>query len=302
MKTKNQDITNHLESTPNNSSQKKEIFEPQTPSRGNIGKKETSESQLLLRLSKLEEINNQLEKLIDDSKQKLSEVVASNARFLSIVAHDLRNPFTTTVSILDLLKDHLNDIDQAELQRLIDIAAISTVRTLDLLDNLLSWSILQNKQKSFNPEKINLHELIAYEFESFNLSAAQKQLTLDHSIAPDLHITGDIQMVKTIFRNLISNAIKYSNPGGVIFICAAEGKQFTEIEVRDTGIGMSDKTKEKLFKIDEFYSQSGTNQEQGSGLGLLFCKDFIETHGGEIRVESTPGKGSSFRFTLPHYI
>jgi signal transduction histidine kinase len=109
-------------------------------------------------------------------------------------------------------------------------------------------------------------------------------------------------MVKTIFRNLISNAIKYSNTGGTIFISATEAPHFVEIEVKDDGIGIEQKTRQKLFKIDEFHSTSGTNNEQGTGLGLLFCKEFIDLHGGQIQVKSEPGKGSRFIFTLPHYI
>ena len=302
MRTKAHNITNNLDSAKKSRLQKQEITEPGTPFLSSADKKGTSESQLLQRLSKMEESNVQLERLFEDSKMKLSEVVASNAKFLSIVAHDLRNPFTTTVSILDYLKDYLKDLDKAEIQKLIDIASISTVRTLNLLDNLLSWSILQNKQKSFNPEKINLHELISYEFESFKLSAVQKQITMNHSIAPDLYVTADIQMVKTIFRNLISNAIKYSNTGGIISINATEGKQFIEIEIRDNGIGMSQNIQNKLFKIDEFHSTTGTYNELGTGMGLLFCKEFVETHGGRIWLESEPDKGSIFRFTLPHYI
>jgi signal transduction histidine kinase len=302
VKKKEHNSINDLDSAKKSRFQKQEITEPGTPFLGNADKKGTSESQLLLRLSKMEELNVHLESLFEDGKKKLSEVVASNAKFLSIVAHDLRNPFTTTVSILDLLKDNLDDLDKPEVQRLIDMAAVSTVRTLNLLDNLLAWSLLQNKQKSFNPEKINLRELVINEFESFNLAATQKQITMNQTIAPGLHVTADIQMVKTIFRNLIGNAIKYSNTGGVIFISATEKKKFIEIEVRDNGIGMSEKTKEKLFKIDEFHSMTGTNNEQGSGLGLLFCKEFIEAHGGRIGLESEPGTGSIFRFTLPHYI
>lgn len=299
-------MINDLDSAKKSRFQKQELTEPGTPFPGNADNKETSEgtseSQLLQRLSKMEELNVQLESLFEDGKKKLSEVVERNAKFLSIVAHDLRNPFTTTVGILDLLKDNLDDLDKNEVQRLIDMAAVSTVRTLSLLDNLLAWSIIQNKQNSFNPEKINLRELITDELENFKLTAVQKQITMNHTIAPGLQVTADLQMVKTIFRNLIGNAIKYSNTGGVIQINATEGRQFIEIEVRDNGIGMPEKAKEKLFKIDEFHSTIGTNNERGNGLGLLFCKEFIDLHGGKIRVESEPGKGSIFRFTLPHYI
>ncbi len=269
---------------------------------GDANNKGSSESQLLEQLAKMEEIKVQLENRVKEDTKKLNEVISTNAKFLSIVAHDLRNPFNSIIGVLDILSRNLSEFSIAELENLIQLATSSATNTLNLLDNLLAWSIIQNKQKSFNPEKINLRELVINELKNFNLLAAKKQIKMDHSITDGLYITADIQMVKTIFRNLIGNAIKYSKTGGVIFISAEEGKQFVEIAVRDDGIGMSKKTKEKLFKIDEFKSMLGTNNEQGTGLGLLFCQEFIETHGGKIRVESEQGRGSKFRFTLPHYI
>lgn len=265
-------------------------------------KERTGESQMLLRLQKMEEINAQLNDLVEDDKIKLADVVSTNAKFLSLIAHDLRNPFNSIIGVLDLLKDHFDDYDKAEIEKLIIIASHSASKTLRLLDNLLAWSISQNQEKSFNPVKINLLELISNEFESFNTSAAQKQIAMGHSVIPNICVTADIQMVKTIFRNLISNAIKFSKTGGVIFISATEGKQFVEIEVADNGIGISEKIQKKLFKTDEFRSTSGTNNEQGTGLGLLFCKEFVGLHGGKIWIESEPEKGSKFKFTLPHYI
>ena len=109
-------------------------------------------------------------------------------------------------------------------------------------------------------------------------------------------------MTKAIFRNLISNAIKYSNPGGQVIISAIEGKQFVEIEVADNGVGISKETQDKLFKIDEFHSSIGTDNEHGTGLGLLFCKEFIDMHGGKIQIESEQGKGCKIKFDLPYYI
>jgi signal transduction histidine kinase len=109
-------------------------------------------------------------------------------------------------------------------------------------------------------------------------------------------------MVKAIFRNLISNAIKYTNVGGNISITAAEENRFVKIRVADNGVGITNQIKERLFKIDDFHSSPGTNNEHGTGLGLLFCKEFVDLHGGEIQVESEPGMGSIFKFTLPHYI
>lgn len=260
------------------------------------------DNQLMLHLKQVEEINTHLEELAEDSRKKLNETITTNSRFLKLIAHDLRNPFCATISILDLLKENYNDGNNAEFEELLSIATNSANKALELLENLLEWSISQNKEKSFNPVKINLQEVITSEFELFNTSSALKQITMEHSIDPDLHVTADFEMVKTIFRNLISNAIKYTPMGGSISVSASEGKQFVKIEVSDNGIGMSQKTKEKLFKIDEFHSTMGTNNELGSGLGLLFCKEFIDLHGGKIRIESEPGKGSKFKFTLPHYI
>ncbi|HZL12067.1 MAG TPA: HAMP domain-containing sensor histidine kinase [Prolixibacteraceae bacterium] len=250
----------------------------------------------------MEEINVQLMNRVDKDANKLSEVISTNAKFLSIVAHDLRSPFNSIIGVLDILGDSFDEFSKAELEKLIHMASASAINTFQLLEDLLAWSTSQNKEKSINPVKIDLNEIITSEFESFSVSSARKQLSLEHSIHPKLFLTADIQMVKVIFRNLISNAIKYSNAGGVIFISAKEGSQFVEIWVKDHGIGISQKTKEKLFKADEFHSTTGTAKEQGTGFGLLFCKEFIEMHGGKIWVESETGKGSVFKFTLPHYI
>jgi signal transduction histidine kinase len=255
---------------------------------------------LLASSQKLEEINGYLEELVESERKKVNELIETNNRFLRIVAHDLRNPFSTTLSILDLLNESLEDYSKAEIQELLKAANNSAIKAQNLLESLLAWSMSQSLEKKFNPVKVNLRELVINEIERFNNAAILKRIDMDQSIDPNLHVSADFEMVKTIFRNLISNAIKYTRTGGEIFISANGGnKQFVKIEVRDNGIGMSQKTKEKLFKIDEFNSISGTNNEQGSGLGLLFCKEFIDLHGGTMSIESEPGKGSIFKFTLP---
>jgi len=256
----------------------------------------------LLRIHKLEKAKAYLENQVEEGKKELAESVAKNNRFLSIVTHDLRSPLCTTIGVFDLLKEGITEGDKLEVEELIDIASNSANNTLSLLDELLAWSVTQNSEKSFNPVKINLNELINDELESFNATTTQKQITITHSIVPNLYITADLQMTKTIFRNLISNAIKFTYTGGKILISATEGKKFVEIEVKDNGTGMSEETQKKLFKFDKFHSLKGTNNEQGTGLGLLFCKEFVGLHGGKIWVESEPGKGSKFKFTLPHYI
>jgi len=260
------------------------------------------EDSLQLRFKELKEINSRLESRLEENKDTLNQVVERNAKFLSIVAHDLRNPFNSIIGILDILGENIDNYRKDEIVELIHIASGSAINTYKLLENLLEWSTAQNKEKSFNPVKINLRELILSELESFNTSASQKHVALDQFIFQDIYLTADIQMVQTIFRNLISNAIKYSNQGGIIFISASEGEQFVEIEVMDNGIGMTENTLNKLFKMDEFHSTLGTDNEHGTGLGLLFCKEFVELHGGKIWAESKPGKWSKFKFTLPHYL
>lgn len=257
---------------------------------------------LLLILQRMEEKNAYLEGLLEDSRKKMAEAIATNDRFLKIVAHDLRNPFSTTIGILDLLKESFDDWNKAEIRKFIDTASNSATNALSLLENLLAWSMSQNIKQSFCPVKINLRELVINEIERFDSTAALKQITIDQSINSNIFIVADTEMVKTIFRNLISNAIKYTNIYGYIHIAATEGKKFVKIEVRDNGIGMSQKTREKLFKIDQFSSISGTSNEQGTGFGLLFCKKFIDIHSGKIWAKSELGKGSSFQFTLPLYV
>ena len=266
------------------------------------GSDTAAEKKLLLRLREMEELNTGLELLVEQRTSKLVEIVSTNAKFLSIIAHDLRSPFSSILGILELLKMSLKELDKNEIEKYIEIVYNSANNTLTLLDNLLVWALSQNKEKNFKPIKINLYELLREEIENLKTLASQKQITLRHSVKPDLNVTADIQMVKTILRNLINNAIKYTNVNGEIIIDANEVNQYIEIAIKDNGIGISAEDQRKLFKIDAFHSTPGTHDEKGTGLGLLLCKEFVELHGGNIRIESEAGKGSRFAFTLPHYI
>ncbi len=261
-----------------------------------------SDKQLLYRLREMEELNTSLEILVEQRTSKLLEIVSTNGKFLSIIAHDLRSPFSSIIGILELLKLSLKEFNKDEIEEYINLVYNSANNTLVLLDNLLVWAVSQNKEKNFKPVKINLYELLREEIENLKTLARQKQIAISHSIKPDLNVTADLQMVKTILRNLINNAIKYTNINGEIAINACEIKQFVEVSVKDNGIGISSENQRKLFKIDTFHSTPGTHDEKGTGLGLLLCKEFVELHGGNIRIESEAGKGSRFAFTLPHYI
>ena len=260
------------------------------------------ETNLKLRFKELIAINDRLEKQAQEQSDKLAEVVATNAKFLSIIAHDLRSPFSAILGVLELLKDSYDDYNRKEVEKYIKLATSSANGTLSLLENLLAWTSAQNKATYFNPVKINLHDLIYDEIENLSTSAAHKLITLNQSVSPNLYLAADQQMVRTILRNLITNAIKYSFVGGEIMVSAAEVEQFVELTIEDNGIGMKNKIQKDLFNKDEVHTTRGTNNEYGTGLGLILCKEFVEKHGGTIRIESEPGKGTKIKFTLPHYI
>jgi signal transduction histidine kinase len=255
-----------------------------------------------LRIEYLEDRNASLESLIEQNAAKLAEVIETNRKFISIIGHDLRGPFCSLLGVLEILKESIDEYDVQDIARYVDIASNSANSTLNLLDNLLAWSTKQNVEKNYHPVRINLIGLIEEEMEALNLKANQKKIIIFNSIGPDLQVVADIQMLKSILRNLLSNAVKFTNSGGEITISASEKQNFVEIQVEDNGIGISAENVKALFNTGVLFSTHGTHKEPGTGLGLIICKEFIETHGGSIHVESEPGKGSRFKFTLPHYI
>jgi signal transduction histidine kinase len=265
-------------------------------------KTSSAEKEILTRLHEMEQLNSSLEILLEQRTSKLTEIVSTNAKFLTIIAHDLRSPFSSIIGILELLKLSLKEFNKQEIEEYVDIVYNSANNTLVLLDNLLVWAVSQNKEKNFKPVKINMFELLTEEIENLKTLADQKQISIVQFTGPGLNAIADLQMVRTILRNLICNAIKYTDINGKITINAVENKQHIEVSVKDNGVGITPEIRKKLFKIDYLHSTPGTRDEKGTGLGLLLCKEFIELHGGNIWIDSEPGKGSSFSFTLPHYI
>lgn len=251
------------------------------------------------RLVEMEEVNLKLKKLAEEQSKKLAEVISTNAKFLSIIAHDLRSPFSSILSVLELLKDSYLEYNIKEIEKYIRMATNSANGALTLLDNLLSWTVAQNKAAFCNPEKVNLYELISVELEGINIIATRKLISLNNSCPYGIFLTADVQMLKTIFRNLLHNAVKYSFVGGDINVSASETDQNVEITVGDNGIGITHQAKKKLFNENEIHSTRGTNNENGTGLGLVLCKGFIEKQGGTIHIESEAGQGSKIIFTLP---
>ena len=291
MHAKNSDVTSPFGKNPG--------FHSGNPDNSERKTERVVEKEFWVRLKEMEARNAKLERVVEKQTQKLSEVLATNSKFLSIIAHDLRSPFSSIIGVLEILKKSFGDYNKTEIEKYLNLASSSAFGSLYLLDNLLAWAISQNKEKHFKPVSINLEGLVSGELESMKTAANQKQISLYLSIAPDIYVTADIQMVRTILRNLISNAIKYTRKGGEIKVNAREEGALVEITVQDNGIGMSKRAQKELFGSDELHSTKGTDNEMGTGLGLLLCREYVDKHNGTIRVESEEGKGSTFIVNLP---
>jgi signal transduction histidine kinase len=277
-----------------------DVKERRQPDDKYTGTTPVSHMRLIRRIKELTDYNKQLERVVAEQSRELNGVIATNTKVISIIAHDLRSPFVSLIGILEIIRDYFDKKGENDIERYIDIAAESANSSLNLLDNLAAWAVSQNDDRKLQPEKIDLKNMLMDEIRIIRCSAVQKQVSLVHSIPPELNIVADVRMMKTVLRNLVNNAVKYSNPGGEVKISASAGKEYVEISVQDYGIGISGEDQMKLFRKDILHSTPGTNKEKGTGLGLLLCKEFVEKHGGKIRLISEPGKGSKFIITLPN--
>ncbi|MFD0863258.1 ATP-binding protein [Sungkyunkwania multivorans] len=238
-----------------------------------------------------------INKQIGGQKDELSKLIATKDKFFSIIAHDLRSPLATIINYIDLIQDpEIQEEDSAEI---LGELKKSTQSSLSLLDNLLKWSRLQTGELKFSPKSIYLTEPAIAAIEVLSPLIQQKSIDLHLNIDSKLQVFADKNMVETIIRNLVSNAIKFSHQKGDITIRAIDKKNHIKVTVSDTGVGIPESKIPLLFNITTNYTQLGTDREVGTGLGLVICKEFVEKHGGEIRAESNEGQGSSFIFTLP---
>ena len=249
-------------------------------------------------------------------EKMLEELNSTKDKFFSIIAHDLKSPFNTMIGFADILIDDFDDLENKTKKEYISYIRQGAENTYKLLENLLLWSRTQDGSISFNPEQINLYLLINETCKPLNQSANNKSIIIENNVAQNIIVNADENMLSTIIRNLVSNAIKFTQNGGNIEIGCVEPRRdvveprrgvalqrrdvsLTEIHVKDTGIGITQKKIDKIFDISENTSTKGTNNEAGTGIGLILCKEFIEKHGGKIRIESKTNKGSTFFFTLP---
>ncbi len=233
------------------------------------------------------------------SEAKFKELNATKDKFFSIIAHDLRSPFSSILGFSELMIDSIREKEYERVEEFATIIHKSTTSTMDLLMNLLEWSRSQTGRLDFSPEYFELKVLTNEVIGLFSQSAIQKTIDLKMDQFPNATVFADRLLVSTILRNLISNAIKFTQPGGEIKMSAKQQENQLVVSVCDNGTGIKKEDQKKLFLIEESYSKIGTQNEMGTGLGLLLCKEFVEKHGGRLWVDSTPDVGSTFYFTLP---
>lgn len=273
-----------------------------------------------LLIEKNQEINQQKEEIevqaenlqkanqqITEKNTQLAQLNATKDKFFSIIAHDLKNPLNSLMLSTEILLQNAPNMDLEHRKRFHQHIFNSAKQGYNLLQNLLQWSRAQTGRIEWQPRALDIHLLVDEAITVLHHTASDKKIRLINAVPPEPEILvyADEDMAKTIIRNLASNAIKFTEKGGYVKVTtqirnSSENTQpMVVVTVEDNGVGIEPDDTEKLFRIDKHHSTKGTKDESGTGLGLILCREFTERNGGKIWVESTPGKGSRFRFTLP---
>lgn len=260
-----------------------------------------------------DEITNLQRQLLQKSllqEKTLSKLNAANEdllkanqdkdKFLKILAHDLRNPMFAISGFSDLLIKNFRKYDEHTIEKQLGIINTTTKKTYDLLEELLLWTRSQSGKIPFEPRIVQLKKVCDDVLSLLIESAATKQIEIVSEVDAAMQLHADVDMLRTILRNLISNAIKFTHENGQIILRAELTDSAAIITVSDNGTGMSQDVVSKLWQVDDLFTTSSTKGEKGTGLGLILCKEFVEKHNGRIWVESEVGKGSDFKFAMPH--
>ncbi len=240
-----------------------------------------------------------IEQSLRESEQKLQELNKTKDKFFSILAHDLRNPFNTIMGFSELLLTQKEFIPQDKADHFYKLINDASKSAFSLLSNLLEWSRSQTGNISFMPIPFNMAEIVSESIKLLEATAAKKTIKLISEFSERVDVYADMNMITTILRNLISNAIKFSFEESYITIGSEKQNGMVHIFVKDNGIGLKEEDVGKLFRIDTNKSTPGTQNETGTGLGLILCKEFVERNGGKIWVESIYKQGSKFIFSVP---
>lgn len=254
------------------------------------------------------EINKQLEEhlteiktLNEDLEEKnnnLKELNATKDRLFSIIGHDLKNPFNTLLGFNQILVKRADKYTPEKIKEIAKNMHNVSNRAYILLENLLNWSRIQTNRLNPSPKTLSAKEIVEEIIMLTSSSAKAKEINLSYDVE-DKTLYADEEMLKTVLRNLTTNAIKFTHQNGEIKISAKAGEENILFSIEDNGVGMTEEQIENLFKVEENNSTNGTNNEKGSGLGLILCKEFIEKNAGKLHVESSKNKGSKFSFTVP---
>jgi signal transduction histidine kinase len=242
--------------------------------------------------------NRNINAELKEQRKKLQELNATKDKFFSIIAHDLKSPFNSIIGFSSLLERYSQSGDVDKMKEFSGHIKDVSTQTFKLLENLLEWSRSQTGRIKFLPKELDIAVSIQNAMDLVSPVASRKNIRFESDVA-SVKVQADENMLHTVFQNLLSNAVKYSHKGSTVRIEMSEFPEEIEIGIHDHGIGMDTDTAERIFSIGENVSRPGTEKEQGTGLGLIICKEFIEKHGGSIRVQSESGRGSIFTITLP---
>lgn len=234
------------------------------------------------------------------SEQELIELNATKDKLFSIIAHDLKNPLGVIIGFSSLLENEIDSLNKNEIVNSVQLVSKLSRNINNLLDDLLAWAEIQSKRYKSLIKEINISELINSIIDFYEPIAEKKKIKISYE-CDDICINSDENIIRTTLRNLVSNSIKFTNSNGEVFIKVSLDNSKIQFQVKDNGVGISDKNLSKIFNPNCHYTTSGTNKEEGTGMGLTLCKDFLSIINGEIWAESKVGEGSDFYFTVTDF-
>lgn len=265
-----------------------------------IGSLSDNFNKMILSLNEQKEELEEFNQLLLKSQKRLKESNQTKDKFFNIIAHDLKGPFTSFLNITELLSNDPQSISEERKMHFLKSLNNSALYLETLLDNLLQWARTQSGTLEVNLRCVKVVDVVKQNVNIISVSAQNNAITLLNEVDEDIYVTADYNLLSTIFRNLISNSVKFSNPGGKVIIqTRVRDRKSIELTVIDTGIGIAKDDIPRLFLLDGNTKTIGESTAKGTGFGLILCKDFVEKLGGEISVKSELGKGSEFSFTLP---
>ncbi|HDN26075.1 MAG TPA: hybrid sensor histidine kinase/response regulator [Thioploca sp.] len=255
----------------------------------------TVKAELSQKVEELKQANTKLDQKVEELKQ----ANATKDKFFSLIAHDLKSPFNALLNLSSLLADNDTQLSDEKRKKLSQHILQASGSGYHLLENLLEWSISQTGRIQVTPATLDLKEIIDHNIELVGENAGAKHISICSSIDDITSVVADGNMLDTVIRNLLTNAVKFTPTNGKVEISAKTEAHEVEISISDTGVGIKPEDWDKLFRVDVSFTTRGTAQEKGSGLGLILCQEFVEKNGGTIGVESQEGKGSRFYIRLP---